>query len=350
MRRYIYIWGVLLITVIMLVLSVGVDFQQWKSQLGYYFKHAPLCWAENVGWIPQRRAHHVEELGDTVDILRCTPTQPPKLTGRKLRHDLVVVSDLGGVVQRISSDGNLLWQRRFDLPRGIAIDGNRLFVGEGKYIRILSLDAGIDLAKYKLDQSINNIRLLGNDLFILMDVKGIRAVRHYDLTRGAPILVKASSFETSFARGLHIDSSGVYVADTYNHRILRLGQKSLEVLDQTHAWYPMSLQNLGDNLLVVEDLNVVSEFGKNPLKRLAPRAGCRRQTALPELKNEAGFVFCDRQGAEEELYSPNDAILMDDYVYVADTHSHRIAVFYDGQVVAQLTGFNNPVNVLPIRQ
>lgn len=344
--KYIWYFCVSMIALgALLVLLASSNPQHWRSQLSYLLKHTPLCWAENVGFIETKRAHFLEELGTTIDIRRCTPTKPPKMVGNALAHDLVVVSDLGGLVQRFGSNGHIIWQRRLNLPRGIDIVGDSLFIGEGQTLRVLNLSTGFDLKAHKFNHAINNIRVIGNDLYILFDIKGIGAVRHYDYMNGYPVLINSSNIETHFARGLHVDESGLYVADTYQHRVLHLELKTLDLLNYTPARFPMSLKNLGKKFLVVEDLNVVSEFNKMPLERLGSRVGCRRPSILPELMNATDLVFCELEESLGELYSPNDADIEGDYVYVADTHHHRIVVFFKDRVVAQITGFNNPVNV-----
>ena len=109
-------YGVLLLLMGgLLLLSAVKHFQQWRPHLSYWLKHKPLCIAENAGLLSPRRAHYSKELKSTVDTLYCTPTESPKLVGGPLAHDLIVVSDLGGVVQRIGADGRLMWQRRLSV-------------------------------------------------------------------------------------------------------------------------------------------------------------------------------------------------------------------------------------------
>jgi hypothetical protein len=101
--------------------TAGMGVEHWRPMASYWLKHVPLCFAENAGLLTPRRAHYSAALGRTVDVLYCTPSKPPKLVGGPLARDLVVVSDMGGVVQRIDSSGRLLWQRRMSNPHGLDI-------------------------------------------------------------------------------------------------------------------------------------------------------------------------------------------------------------------------------------
>jgi starvation-inducible outer membrane lipoprotein len=103
---------------------------------------------------------------------------------------------------------------------------------------------------------------------------------------------------------------------------------------------------VGDRLLIVEEhLNVISEFRKHPLERLGPRVGCSAYPPDINLPNDRSTAACDRSASVTNLYSPNDAVTADGRVYIADTDNHRVIELLGGRLVAQLTGFNNPVNV-----
>jgi hypothetical protein len=349
MKFYSYFCVLIIFLGTALALLGGEQFTQWRPQLSYFFKHTPLCWAENAGLIPPKRAHFSEEMQSTVDILRCVPARPPQLVGGPLSNDLIVVSDLGGLVKRVSTSGKLLWQRSLNMPHGLEIHGDRLLIGEGKTLRVLNASSGADIEAFELDQPILMVRQLGKDLFLLMNFKGVGAVRRYTLTGGVPILIQSSPVETHYARGIYVNQSGVYVADTFRHRVIKLDLETLDLLDQADSYFPNSVQSFGDRLLVAEEhLNVIAEFTSNPLQRNDLQLGCLKKSGKDFPQKNMKWVFCDQLKKKEQLFSPNDAIFFKDSIYVADTDNHRVVEFHRGRVVSELIGFNNPVNILPV--
>jgi sugar lactone lactonase YvrE len=332
--------------VLLAAAAAGGLLEPWRPLVSYWLKHKPLCMAENAGLLAPRRAHYSAALGYTVDMLYCTPAEPPRPIGGPLRRDLVVVSDMGGVVQRIDAAGRLVWQRRLSGPRGLDIHGDRLLVGEGRTVRVLSTSNGADLQRFEFDQPILMVRQGGSSLFTLMDMEGTGAVRRYELSQNGARLVRSTPVVTRYPRGIDLDASGLYVADTFGNRVIRLDPDSLELRAQAASYFPNSVQVAGDRLLVVEEhLNVVSEFRMQPLERLGSRVGCSAHPPGVNLPDDTPARACDRGALATALYSPNDAVAADGRVYIADTDNHRIVEFFEGHVVAQLTGFNNPVNV-----
>lgn len=340
-----------LVAAALIAAVAGGVFDRWRPTLSYWIKHTPLCLAENAGVLAPRRAHYVPAVGYTVDMLHCTPAKPPQLVGASLSRDLFVVSDLGGTVQRIDIAGRVVWQLGMSSPHGLDVHEDWLLVGEGQTVRVLSALTGADLQRFEFDQPILMFRQIGSSLFMLMDIDGAGAVRRYALSQHGARLVKSTPVVTHFARGIDIDASGLYVADTFGHRIIRLDLDSLELLDEAASYFPNSVQILGDLLLVAEEhLNVVSEFRTQPLVRIGSRVGCSAHPAGIELPDDMPAGACDRSAPETALYSPNDAVAADGRVYVADTDNHRVVEFVGGHVVALLSGFNNPVNVRVVQR
>jgi hypothetical protein len=280
---------------------------------------------------------------------------PPKLVGRAMTHDLIVVSDLGGLVQRISKSGDLVWQRKLGMPRGIDIGNGQLIIGDGHTLRVMDISTGADLKIFNLDFPVLMMRLVDSDLYLLMNFNGKGAVRHYTFSQGGLEFVKSADVETSYARGLHVDKFGIYVADTFNHRIIILDLDSMKIKDQTDSYFPSSVQiNGGDRLLVAEEhFNVVSEFSINPLKFSRILFGCKNNSRTMMLSIESDLdAKCKKDdfgnGFSGNLFSPNDAVELHGRIYVSDTDNHRVVEIYGGRVISQLTGFNNPVNVRAI--
>ena len=98
---------------------------------------------------------------------------------------------------------------------------------------------------------------------------------------------------------------------------------------------------------------MVSECKLNPLKRSKILAGCpthllSNQFKKGVVKNIEEEIACDRTKSVAALYSPNDAAILDGQLYIADTDNHRVIQISNGKVTAELTGFNEPVNLLAI--
>ena len=346
MRLRQLIWLISLALAALLAARGGGFLEPWRPTASYWIKHTPLCMAENAGLLPPRRAHYVPALGQTVDILLCTPTRPPQLAGRHLAHDLIVVSDMGGVVQRIDASGRLVWQRRLSVPRGLDIHDDRLLVGEGRSVLVLSVTNGIELQRYDFDQAILMARQVGSSLYIVMNFEGQGAVRRYALSGNSARLVRATPVVTSYPRGIDVGASGVYVADTFGNRVIRLDPDSLELRAQAGAYFPNSVNLMGERLLVVEEhLNVISEFRADTFERLGLRVGCTAHPFGVNLPGDESARICAGGFGAVELYSPNDADEADGFLYIADTDNHRVVEVLKGHVIAQLNGFNNPVSV-----
>jgi hypothetical protein len=114
MRKGAYLWIFIIFIGLAVALLSGQIVNSWRPQISYLFKHKPLWMAENLGLIRMRRAHYSEELKNTIDILRCEPAKAPHLIGGPFHHEFIVVSDLGGLVQRFDVSGG--WFGKFDYP------------------------------------------------------------------------------------------------------------------------------------------------------------------------------------------------------------------------------------------
>jgi hypothetical protein len=317
----------------------------FRTELSYYLKHTPMCLAENLRLIKPLRAHFIEDDEITVDILKCTPSAKPKLVGQLMGNDIIVVSDLGGVVQRFNKLGVLLWQTKLKSPRGLFLKNNEIYVGAGKELKKLSIHSGRVLNSYEFNYPINNIFIDNNKYYILFDIDGVGAINEFEFSSGDYILINKSKFISKFPRGLYVDKEYIYVTDTYLHRIIKLEKGTLKIIDETSARFPMGILEFEGVLIVSEDLNVITEFNKAPIIRSGYYVGCRRSTNIAALKHANDMVFCDKESSNQELYSPNDVDINLGYAYVADTHNHRIAIFFNKTFVSQLIGFNNPVNI-----
>jgi hypothetical protein len=348
-------WLFLLILITLILLLTSKIIHLWRPHLSYWLKHTPLCIAENAGLLNPRRAHYVREIQSTVDVLYCTPSKPPKLIRGQMSHDLIVISGMGGVVQRINSDGHLVWQSIMRGPRSIDIQDDKLLVGEGKFLHFMNLSTGEKLTSFEFDQPILSARLRGNTLFTVMDIKGIGSVRSYELLNNQVKLINSASVEATYPRGIDVDEHNIYIADTFGNRILRLDRGSLSLKAEVPSYFPNSVQVNGESLIVSEEhSNVVSEFKINPLERSKVLVGCPDHLLLNNVEKKSETYMgkklkCQQIKSVAELYSPNDAALLDGHLYIADTDNHRIIQITKGAVIAELIGFNDPVSVRAIK-
>jgi hypothetical protein len=345
-KKYIYIFGLI---VAFLFLSYFCLKAPFKIYLSYYLKHAPLCLAENLGFISPLRAQFKEDDVITVNILRCTPLAKPQLKGTPMGNDIIVVSDLGGVVQRFSRFGEMLWQTKLNSPKGLFLKDNYIYVGVGRELKKISIHSGVVLNSYEFSHPINNIFIDYNGLYVLFDIEGMGAINEFKFDGGNYILQKKSNFLSKYPRGLYVEKNYIYVTDTYLNRIIKIDKNTFQIVEEASARFPMGILEFEGALIVAEDLNVITGFSKDLLIRSGYSVGCRRKTNVTTLKRANDMVFCDHVNANQELYSPNDVDKSFDYTYVADTHNHRIAIFYDGTFISQLLGFNNPVNIKAIK-
>lgn len=273
-----------------------------------------------------------------------------------MSHDLIVISGMGGVVQRIKSDGHLMWQTKMHMPRSLEVQEDELLVAEEKILHIISITTGLKLRSIEFDKSIVSVLLRGNELFVLMESQGVASVGRYELLNNAVKLVNSASIAAVYPRGMDVDEDNVYIADTFGNRVLRLDRISFILKDEVPSYFPNSVQVKGENLIVTEEhSNVVSEFTSNPLKRKKVLVGCPVNLLQNKMKNGAGKnikqdIECDRIKNVEKLYSPNDARLIDGDLYIADTDNHRIIQIANGKVVAKLIEFNDPVSVRAIKR
>jgi len=326
----------------------GEFLNNWRPQMSYLFKHAPLCIAENVGLIRIRRAHYSEELKNTIDILRCEPAKAPHLIGGPFHHEFIVVSDLGGLVQRFDVTGALVWQVRLSMPRGLDIQDDRVLVGEGNKLWLISLKTGEKLQYVEFDHPILSFRRVSSNLFILLEGDGRDTISQYEISQNKPLLIRTSPVHTTYARGIDVSRNSVYIADTFGHRILQLDINTLDLVDQLPSYFPNSVHLSANKMLVAEEhLNVVSEVNNSPLKLLRTRIGCQKNTPLL-IRSSAELSSTCASIAPIKLYSPNDAVELEGSVYIADTDNHRILEVFDGRVIGELVGFNNPINLRTI--
>jgi hypothetical protein len=330
----------------------------WWPDVSFVVKHTPLCEAENIGLLPPTRAHYLPGRQSTVDVLRCTPKAVPRHTGQSFVHSLVVVSDLGGLVQRFDPDGGLRWQRRLDMPRGIDVEAGRLYIADGRTLHVIDAGSGEDVMTVESPEPVTALKISGDAWFIAQDTEEAGALGRYRVDpQGRLQLVQRFPQQFRYARGIDIKDGIIYVADTFGHRVVALREDTQKVVAKASSFFPNSVQVQGDRVLVAEEhLNAVTPFMLPDLQRQPAELGCRSMRGaqnLPEMHRlaeaaapDGSSVCASAEGAaDDDLYSPNDAVTVDGFTYVTDGDNHRVIAFRNGQWWGALEGFNSPVNV-----
>lgn len=321
---------------------------------------APRCLAAQRGWAEFSRARFKPSAGGTTGGLRCTPPAGPVLTGPRLDDALVVLSGLGGVVQRIGQDGREAWRARMTQPRGVQVSGPYVLAGTRDSIVWLNKNTGALAGVTKFDWPVNGFWLNGAMLAVSFRIQGRGAVRVYRLRGFDAVEMHQVTEELNYPRGVYLDAGALYVSDTYGHRVLRYavranGRPALAA--SAPSFYPNSVRPGRNTLLVAEEhINQIVALDLTTLARRPAAAGCwsHGQTvvaldSLLERVNEhtadGESVCLARAPLGYELLAPNDAVQATGALYVADTDNQRIVMYKGGQPIAMLTNFNEPLNV-----
>lgn len=320
----------------------------------------PRCLLEKKGFASPSRSRYSPAAGGTIDGLRCTPAGVPQLDGGLLGDSLVVVSGLGGVVQRVARDGREMWRAALTQPRGLQVAGPYVLVGSGDTILWLNKHDGRLVAETSFDWPVTGFSLHGRMLAVALRVKGRGAVRVYELQQFEARELCRIEDQLSYPRGVCLAGESLYIADTFGHRILMYKGRSgrfAGIAASAASFYPNSVRLHDGKLLVAEEhINQVAGFDPVHLARLPPLAACWSSggavTPLEKLVarvNERaidGESVCKvRTRIGTELLAPNDSVQSQAALYVADTDNHRIVMYKAGVARAVLANFNEPVNV-----
>lgn len=320
---------------------------------------SPRCALEQNSIIAPSRARFRPSDGGTTGAVRCAPAGKLMLSGMQFDHDIVVVSGLGGLVQRIDRTGQEAWSVAFSEPRGIAVVGDEVLVGNGRTIFRLDKLTGQENAKITFDWRVSGFCQRGEYLAVAFRAEGAGVVRLYQLTRNAAREVSAITDTLRYPRAVLLTDNGLFVADTFGHRVVKFGRsgsKLSKMSAETKSFFPNSTRMLGGKLLVAEEhINQIGGFDPSTLARMPAAVICGSDSLNQPLAvlisrvnahSPDGESVClarnDRGGA---LLAPNDAVGKADALYVADTDNHRIVMYRSGQPSAVLSNFNEPVNV-----
>jgi hypothetical protein len=318
----------------------------------------PRCAMEQNGIAAVRVARYRPRDGGTTGAVRCTPVRKPTLSGARLGNNLVVVSGLGGLVQRVDRNGAEMWRASLSEPRGIAVFGGEILIGNGRTIHHFDKVTGRVVGQTTFDWRVAGLSRHGDYLVVAFRVAGPGAVRLYHL-KGSPRAVSSIQDSLGYPRAVLLTDDALFVADTFGHRVIRYGRNGGVISKATavaNSFFPNSVRLFAGKLLVTEEhINQVGAFDAKTLARLAPVATCRKDAANQSLEvlisgvnaqtADGESVCLARTSEGGQLLAPNDAVASGDFLYVADTDNHRIVMYQGGRPSSVLSNFNEPVNV-----
>jgi hypothetical protein len=320
---------------------------------------APRCLLEHRGLVAPSRARFKPSAGGTTGGARCAPSGGPRLDGAQLDDSLVVVSGLGGVVQRVARDGAEMWRTRATQPRGAMVAGPYVLVGSRNNILWLNKKNGLVVAQTGFDWPVNGVWLRGSVLAVAFRTQGAGAVRVYELHGFAARETFRLPSQLNYPRGVYLSEDSLYVAGTFGHKVLRYERRDggyARLAGSAASFYPNSIRTSGGRLLVAEEhINQIAQLDPGSMTRHGAAAGCwnNGQTGtldqllarVNEHTSDGESVCRASSPTGHGLLAPNDAVQSSTALYVADTDNSRIVMYKGGVPVAVLSNFNEPVNV-----
>ncbi len=350
MKKKVWIAPIVILALLMAA-AVARSPHPIKKSISMLVKHPILCQLEQWHLIRPYRAHYTVERG-TVDVRYCTPSMPPRYAGQRLPHPFFVLSDFGQVVQKFDRGGRMLWQRKLDTPRGMALHNGEVLVADAKDVVVLDAGSGVEKARYHQARYISAIDAFDDKVLLAYDEDGPGTVMLY--RRTGQLLRPMTRYPQTFkhARGVALRDGVLYVADTFGHRIVKVDARSHATLDAVTSYYPNSIELTATSLIVAEEhLNLVTELDKNNFGRRRVIAGClaphgqSAQFYQQHRATELAMLPACQGDARQRLFSQNDAVLAGQFLFIADTDNHRVLVLKSGKHWGEMTGFNDPVNV-----
>jgi hypothetical protein len=322
-----------------------------RGNIAYTVKHGAICFLQNHSIIKNRHAHYTPDQG-TVDIVYCSPEKDPIFSGEQMDHSIFVLSDFGHQIQRINRLGQIVWRQNLHIPRGLESTKKYLYVGDGKELLIIDVDTGTILKRHRYSRHITALKVYDNKLFVAFDSGKFGTIIGYLIDSRMNKILYRLPVRLASARGFDISNNVLIIADTFNHRIIKIILNSNNILS-VRSYYPNSVQILKNEVLVSEEhLNTVSKFSFDNLNKYGAKAGCfDTKKSDPQIEknvfNEMHVLgmLCNSIDRRNILYSPNDAIYDNGSLYIADTDNHRILVLKNGLIQSTISGFNNPVNI-----
>ena len=303
----------------------------------------------------------------TVNITYGT-TGVPVYSGE--RHDIAVASDHGRSLH-VFRNGSVAWSSTMPTswPRALDVFEGLMFYGDGANIVVCNPQTGFVHRTYAMPAIVNAIKVTNYGgvtyLTVCYDINGANSVRVYRWQDFALSQVFSNSHVAKNPRGAYCYAGWVFVADTFGHRVYAVDMASGAMRNSTPVYYPNTVEPISSDRVRIcaEHENRVFVWDYYPtdtreMELSAPVlpysdiAVTRDQIIAQEWRTATGDYSPQKSACAMEyageltLYSPNSATMTDHGLLVADTDNHRVILVRSGQVVASITGFNNPTTAV----
>lgn len=309
------------------------------------------------------------------------PSTAPVFTSTE-KPDMIVASDFSRRVYGFVG-GVQAWTRDYPgkWPRGVDVFEGLAYIANGTSIDVVNPKTGFlhtTISVPSAPGNINSIRVTkwngSTWLTLAFDTSGSGSVRAYTMSSFTLTQYLSSSHSAQYPRCAFVDVGWIWVADTFGHRVYAIDLASGAMRPSQGAisvYYPNTVDFIPgspDKIIVcAEHENRVFEWDYSPstvftMKKCAPVAPYNdmTKTKADMVSGEAatvdsGSTFTPKKSqcaiecsGSDTLYSPNSARLYGNDLLVADCDNQRVVMFRSGTLVAEITGFNNPVTAVLI--
>lgn len=306
--------------------------------------------------------------GQTENISYGPNGSPSSFYGENI--SAVIACDLGRRLFAVS-DGKMLWQKDMpsSWPRGLCVFEGICFYADGQYIVAINPKTGFEFIRLDVGIIINaiDIREEGGVTYVTLCLSsaGVDSVRIYTLSNLNLTLFYSNPIPASNPRGAYFLGLWLFVADTFGHEVYAVDTRSGIKTISTEVYYPNSIEPVAidEVRICAEHENRVINWRYTDNRRIlefsAPIAlfndvtntkqdivNLESTTAASSPPTPPKSQCAKEYNSEQTIYSPNSAKKYGDDLLIADTDNHRVIVIRDGQVVTEISGFNNPVTAV----
>lgn len=307
----------------------------------------------------------------TVDISYGAPSNPPIYSGEQ--HDIVVASDHGRTMYGFR-DGLLAWSKAMpnSWPRAVDVFEGLMFYGDGADLVIANPDTGYEHKRQAMGAIVNGIKITksGGVVYVTVcfDTNAVQNVKVYAWANFTLTLFFTNPHSAGYPRCAYFFAGWLFIADTFGHRVYAVDKASGGMRNSTAVYYPNYIEPVAADVVRVcaEHENRVFLWDYYPtdsrtMELCAPVAPyndlTKTKADIIALESATGVspgytppksACAQEYAGEMTLYSPNSATMTPYGLLVADTDNHRVILVRDGAVVAQISGFNNPVTAVMV--
>jgi hypothetical protein len=305
----------------------------------------------------------------TVDISYDVPAVDPAYIGEQ--HDILVACDHSRLLYCFR-DGAVAWTKSMpnSWPRGLDAFEGLLFYADGQDIVVANPKTGFEHKRQSLGAVINGIKVTR-----YADVTYVTVCFDTNATQNVKVYTWASLALTSFFTNPHsaayprcafFYAGWLFIADTFGHRVYAADKLSGGMRNSTQVYYPNYIEPIAADQVRIcaEHENRVFVWDYSPtdtrtMELCAPVAPyndiTKTRDEIIALESGTGVSpgytppksACAKEYAGSvTLYSQNSATMTPYGLLVADTDNHRVILVRGGVVVAEITGFNNPVTAV----